>query len=167
MIEASLLPGSISMWLVELHKEAWWTQASWIFSWCLTPSRASISRGPGWSLESHMIQPWKSHDPALEVTCYHVGTLRTGSSVHWFRGRIFLETSYHRIRAFPSGSVVRTHLQCRSLRRYGLDPWVTKIPWRRAWQPTPVFLPGESHGQRSLVGYNPWGHKESDTTEAT
>jgi len=40
---------------------------------------------------------------------------------------------------------------------------VRKIPWRRAWQPTPVFLPGESHGQRSLVGYS----KESDTTEAT
>ena len=37
--------------------------------------------------------------------------------------------------------------------------------WRRKWQPTPVFLPGESHGERSLVGYNPWGHKESDTTE--
>ena len=42
---------------------------------------------------------------------------------------------------------------------------VRKIPWRRAWQPTPVFLPGESNGQRSLVGYSLWGHKESDTTE--
>ena len=40
-----------------------------------------------------------------------------------------------------------------------------KIPWRRKWQPTPVFLPGESHGLRSLVGYNPLGHNESDTTE--
>ena len=40
-------------------------------------------------------------------------------------------------------------------KRRGLDPWVRKIPWRRAWQSTPVFLPGESHGQRSLVGYNP------------
>ena len=39
------------------------------------------------------------------------------------------------------------------------------IPWRREWQPTPVFLPGESQGQRRLVGYSPWGHKESDTTE--
>ena len=39
------------------------------------------------------------------------------------------------------------------------------LPWRRKWQPTPVFLPGELHGQRSLVGYSPWGHKESDTTE--
>ena len=37
--------------------------------------------------------------------------------------------------------------------------------WRKKWQPTPVFLPGESHGQRSLVGYSPWSHKESDTTE--
>ena len=47
------------------------------------------------------------------------------------------------------------------------NPWVGKIPWRRKWQPTPVFLPGESHGQRSLMGYSPWGHKESDTTEHT
>ena len=55
--------------------------------------------------------------------------------------------------------------QCRRHRRHGLDPWVGKIPWRRAGQPTPVFLPGESHGQRGLVSYSPWGHKESDTTE--
>ena len=47
------------------------------------------------------------------------------------------------------------------------DPWVRKISWRRAWQPTPIFLPGESHGQRSLGDYSPWGGKESDTTEAT
>ena len=47
------------------------------------------------------------------------------------------------------------------------DPWVGKSPWRRAWQPTPVFLPGESHGQRSLEGYSPRGHKELDTTEVT
>ena len=39
------------------------------------------------------------------------------------------------------------------------------MPWRRKWQPTPVFLPGKSHGQRSLEGYSPWGHKESDRTE--
>ena len=45
------------------------------------------------------------------------------------------------------------------------DPWVRKIPWRRAWQPTLVFLPGESHGQRSPVGYGPWGHNELDMTE--
>ena len=49
--------------------------------------------------------------------------------------------------------------------RHGFDSWVEKIPWRREWQPTPVFLPGESQGQRSLEGYDPWGHKESDTAE--
>ena len=47
----------------------------------------------------------------------------------------------------------------------GLDPWVRKISWRRKWQPTPVVLPGKSHGLRSLVGSSPKGHKESDTTE--
>ena len=41
----------------------------------------------------------------------------------------------------------------------GFDPWVRKVPWRRKWQPTPVFLPGKPHGQRSLVGYSPWGRK--------
>ena len=49
--------------------------------------------------------------------------------------------------------------------RSRFDPWVGKIPQRRAWQPTPVFLPGEFHGQRSLMGYSPWGHKESAMTE--
>ena len=51
---------------------------------------------------------------------------------------------------------------CLQCGRPGFNPWVRKIPWRRKWQPTPVFLPGESHGWRSLVGYSPRGHKESD-----
>ena len=51
--------------------------------------------------------------------------------------------------------------------RCGFHLWVGKIPWRRAWQPTPVFLPGECHGQRSLAGYRPLSHKESDITEKT
>ena len=50
-------------------------------------------------------------------------------------------------------------------RRAGFNPWAGKIPWKRAQQPTPVFLPGEFHGQRSLAGYSPWGRKESDATE--
>ena len=55
--------------------------------------------------------------------------------------------------------------QCRICKRRRFDPWVRKIPWRRKWQPTIVFLPGEYHGQRSLAGYSPWDHKESDMTE--
>ena len=54
---------------------------------------------------------------------------------------------------------------CLRFRRPRFDPWVRKIPCRREWQPTPVFLPGESYGQRSLVGYSPWGRKESYMTE--
>ena len=50
--------------------------------------------------------------------------------------------------------LVKNLLQCR---RPGFDPWVRKIPWRRKWQPNPVFLPGESYGQRGLAGYSSWG----------
>ena len=57
--------------------------------------------------------------------------------------------------------------QCRRHKRCGLNPWVERIRWRRACQPTPVFLPGESHGQRSLAGYSPKGHRGMDTTEVT
>ena len=63
---------------------------------------------------------------------------------------------------FTGGSNGRVHLQSRRPR---FNAWVGKILWSRRWQPTPVFLPGESHGQRSLAGCSPWGHEESDTTE--
>ena len=64
----------------------------------------------------------------------------------------------------PGGAVVKnpSACQCKRCKRCGFDPWVGTIPWRRKWQLTPVFLPGESHGQRSLVGSGPWGPKESD-----
>ena len=55
--------------------------------------------------------------------------------------------------------------QCKRHKRHGFNTWVGKIPWNKAWPPTLVFLPEESHGQRSQVGYSPWGHKESDTTK--
>ena len=58
--------------------------------------------------------------------------------------------------------MTKNELQCR---RPGFDPWARKIPWRKEWLLTPVFLFGEFHGQRSLAGYRPWGHKESDITE--
>jgi len=64
---------------------------------------------------------------------------------------------------FPGGSDGKA--SCLKYRRFGFSPWVGKISWRRKWQPTPVFLPGKSHGRRNLVGYRPWGCKESDTTE--
>ena len=79
----------------------------------------------------------------------------TLSPVHYLEkiGQIFQNAL-----GFPGGSVVKKqtkiHLPCR---RLGFHPWVEKIPWRRKWQSTLVFLPGKSHGQRSLVGSSPWG----------
>ena len=63
---------------------------------------------------------------------------------------------------WPSGK--EAACECK---RCGLDPWVGRIPWRRKWQPTPVFLLGKSHAQRSLADYSPWSWQELDTNEVT
>jgi len=69
---------------------------------------------------------------------------------------------------FPGGtSGKEPTCQFRRHKRHRFSPWIGKMPWRRAWQPTRVFLPGESHGQRSLEGYSPWGPKELGMTEVT
>ena len=69
----------------------------------------------------------------------------------------------YQIRGFPGGSDSKES-DCNA-GDPGSIPGLRRCPWRREWQPTPVFLPGEFHGQRSLVGYSPWNHKELDTTE--
>ena len=98
-----------------------------------------------------------------------------------FHPRIFLSQNYIIILSFffpcpftnPSylcsggASGKEPTCQCRRHKRRRFDPWVRKILWRRAWQSISIFLPGESHGQRSLEGYCPWGYKESGMTEAT
>ena len=99
-----------------------------------------------------MICVTKSLDVHLKLTHYKSTTLQLKKEKekrYSVKGHIFT-------------AAVSLTSQCR---RPGLDPWVGKIPWRRKWQPTPVFLPGESHGRRILVGYSSWGRKESDTTE--
>ena len=60
---------------------------------------------------------------------------------------------------YRASLVTQQAMQEMQWRKCKFDPWVGKMPWRRKWQPTPVFLPGEFHGQRSVAGYNPWGHK--------
>ena len=71
--------------------------------------------------------------------------------------------------SYPNNQVAKNNLSYGSVVKNppsnARDPWVRKIPWRRKWQPTPVFLPEKSHGQRNVVGYSPWSCKESDTTE--
>ena len=75
----------------------------------------------------------------------------------------FFKRCYYYIYGLPWW--IRGKNLCLQCRRPGFNPWVGKIPWRRKWQHTPVFLPGESHGLRSQVGYSLQGCKESDTTE--
>ena len=68
---------------------------------------------------------------------------------------------------FPGGaSGNEATYQCMRFQRFRFDTWIRKIPWRRTWKSTPVFLLGESHGQRSLECYGSQGHKELNTTEA-
>ena len=99
----------------------------------------------GW-LECH----WKTFSPPRKG---HLGA-------ELGRSRWVLPSSRCRL---PWG--LRCYRICLQCRRPVFGPWVGKIPWRKDWQPTPVFLPGGSHRQRSLADYSPWDRKESDTTE--
>ena len=71
-----------------------------------------------------------------------------------------IRKTFNRQLGFPGGASGK-ELSCQRRRpkRCRFDPWVGKIAWKRAWQPTPGFLPGEAYGQRGLVGYSPWGHR--------
>ena len=99
--------------------------------------REECGHFPGLPKRTDRHDPLEDHEMNL-VGCDHLKGLP-----RWFSGK-------------------ESACQCRRRR---FDPWVRKIPWRRKWQSTPVFLPGESRGQRSLAGYSPWGDKESDITE--
>ena len=80
-----------------------------------------------------------------------------------YLSRYFTHTTCSRCFGLPRWlSGKESIYQCR---RHGFDPWVGKIPWRRKWQPTPVFLLRKSHGQKNRVGYSSWGCRELDTTE--
>ena len=76
----------------------------------------------------------------------------------------YKRTVVYLFRGLPGGSVVKTPLANAGDKRCRFDPWIRKTPWRRKWSPTPVFLPEKFHGQGNLLGYSPWGHKESDMT---
>jgi len=81
---------------------------------------------------------------------------------NYFKEKLEIERRHSEIR---SCSGKESACQCRGHKTHRFDPWVQKIPWRRKWQLTLIFLPGKLHGQRSMVGYSPSGCKELDTTE--
>ena len=104
----------------------------------------------------------------LTTTC-HFGP----GHMHW--GWVWTLSYNYRARiqappltSFPGDAVGKeSACQCRRYKRCGFDPWVRKIPWHKKWQPTPVFLPGKFHGQKSPAGYSSQGGKQSDMTEHT
>ena len=82
--------------------------------------------------------------------------------------KVFFDADHFKVWASQVALLVKIPTaNAEDIKRRGFDPWVGKIPWRRAWKPTPVFLPGESPGQKSLKGYSPRGSEELDTTEVT
>ena len=105
------------------------------------------------------------HDCATELTAKFEEPLTLRRS-HFSGEGGHRNKSLKTLGRFPGGaSGEEPTRQRRRCKRLWLDPWVGKIPWRRAWQPTAVFLPGESHGQRNLAGSSPQGHRELDETE--
>jgi len=83
----------------------------------------------------------------------------------WLEESVLWKWLYYPKQFTDSMLVAQTVNSLPAIQESQVQSWVGKIPWRREWLPTPVFLPGEFHGQKSLVGYCPWGCKESDTTD--
>ena len=115
------------------------------------------------STNSTKVFPFSSYLPTLAISCILIIVFPTG--VGQYLILVLIWTSLMISGSFPGCSVVKNRpanaCQCR---RQRFHPWVRKIPWRSKWQPTSVFLPGESRGQRRLESCSPWGLKESDMT---
>ena len=114
-------------------------------------------------MPSRGIFPTQGSNPGLphcRRILYHLSHLLTGHKTVIFQFCPFTIIGYH----FAGFSSKESACNAGATGN-GFDPWVRNISCRRAWQPTPASLPGESHGQRSLVGCSPWSLKESDTTE--
>ena len=114
--------------------------------------------------------PWGSQEPCLPklINCYSTfrEQLNAINCQAFVKNPGSIPCSFLLSRGFPGGAGGKeSACQCKRCKRYRFDPWVRKIPWRRKWQATPVLFPGESHGQRSLAGYSPWGGSESGATE--
>ena len=113
-----------------------------------------------------LTEPFSSFVKRTRIHIYvRILTLKGWQDYVYWSGQDQTEAKNHEriAEGIPGGK--EPACQHRWLKRCELDPWVRKIPWRRKWQSTPVSLPGEFHGQRSLVGYSPWGHKELDMSE--
>ena len=125
-----------------------------------TPPSLGFSRQEHWS---GLPFPSPTHESEVVQSCRTLSDpmdcSSPGSSLHGiFQARVLEWVAI----AFSKETLITDKESSCQPRRHGFSPWVRQIPWRRKQQPTLVFLPRESHGQRNLAGYSPWGHKESD-----
>ena len=131
---------------------------SLLVQWLRLPS--SHCRGPssipGQGTRSHMLQ-LKIPSECSQINKINFSFFFLKTPVFGLLGLILHEARTSHELLLPWW--LRRQRLCSQCRRPRINPWVRRIPWRRKWQPTPVFLPGKSHGQRSLVGYSPWGCK--------
>ena len=136
---------------------------------------ATRSSPNSWQLERACAQQWRPSIAKMKLKQQqktnvtfsewpsHITQLKTFTHLLSPYPKLFDISTYW---GFPGGANGKeSACQCRTCKRHGFNPWVGKNPWSRKWQPAPAFLPGKVHGQRSLVGYSPWGHKELDMTE--
>ena len=119
-----------SYWLLPRSKLSFLARSKGLTGW-------NLSASPDCSSPTSILHPGHSKLPKVLLICRFVLASFFWALPRWLSRK-------------------ESACQCK---RHGFDPWVRKIPWRRKWQPTPVFLPGKSHGQRSLVGYSSWGAK--------
>ena len=162
-----ILPSVTMIWFPDKKKDG---VAPWD-SYCLGTKVLSNLKG----LDDHMRCYWVHGVGCLVVnhlpwwwSCRHVMIMMT-HGLYWiirhcsWTLHVLIDYPPSQLQGFPGDAVVKEYAcQCK---RHGFNPWVRKILWSRKLQPTPVSLTGKFHEQRSLVGYSPWGHKESDTTE--
>ena len=136
---------------------------------CATPLTAAHQAPPslGFSRQEHWsVYCWFPFKITLSLSGYPevIGEVEVPwQQVHGPQDRIDSYSTQGHFPGVPGADSLGNSLSrqkiCLQCRRPEFSPWVGKISWRKKWQPTPVFLPGESHGQRNLLGYSPWGRK--------
>ena len=131
--------------------------------WCSRPRHPGLS-WKGWAWTWVLLAPQRNRmhgGPARQ--CWLCSPAMDGQGEHWESNPPIRGCLLRRLDSPGGARGEEPDCQCRRLKRRRFNPWVERISWRRAWQPTPVFLPGKSHGQRSLAGYSLWSCTDSDT----
>ena len=145
-------------YICEIYTGAWWATVHGVTkSWTWLSDWTELS-----VLNEMEIQ--KREDVCICMADSFCCTPEANTSTRRVRHNLVSEQQQQTL---TKSSLVAQMVKCLQYGRPRFDPWVGRISWRRKWQPTPVFLPRESQGRRSLVGYSPWDRTESDTTEVT